>query len=68
MLYAAIYGYGEVVELLIKGGVDLSATDEDGRTALHYAAMLGYEPIVELLTKGSADLSVRDSDGRTNLH
>ena len=49
-------------------GTDVTATDEDGRTALHWAAGQGHGDSVTLLLDWGADVAMKDGDGRTALH
>ena len=50
LLYlAARNGYDHIVEYLIKIGVDLNKTQNNGSTALHGAAFYGHESTVKLL-------------------
>eukprot|EP00897_Mesotaenium_endlicherianum_P005923 jgi/Mesen1/5359/ME000267S04506 len=54
-----------VADLLDRGGVDASAVDYDGRSALHLAASEGRYDAVELLVARGADVDVRDRWGNT---
>lgn len=45
-----------LVEYLIDKKVDLEATDENGRTALHNASLLGHIDIVKILCKNGAQI------------
>jgi len=49
-------------------GLDVSAKDAEGKTALHYAAMTGNKPVLELLIQLRADVNCTDLRGRTPLH
>ncbi|CZR64683.1 uncharacterized protein PAC_14581 [Phialocephala subalpina] len=65
LLWAAVQGHEDVVELLLnKANVD--ARDIDGRTPLSYAAKNGHTAVVQLLLN-NANVDAGDSDGRTPL-
>ncbi|KIJ43796.1 hypothetical protein M422DRAFT_252698, partial [Sphaerobolus stellatus SS14] len=50
LYWAAKYGHGEVVELLLKTGVvDPNVKDEHGFTPLHWAASNSHREVSELL-------------------
>jgi len=53
-MYAADGGHTEIVEILIAGGVDVNAKDDDGITALRLAARRGYTEIEDLLETAGA--------------
>lgn len=55
------------VELLIEAGADVTATNDQGDTALHIAASLpeGAPPIIDLLLDHGASLEVENADGIT---
>jgi hypothetical protein len=67
LIYASIYGYKEIVELLVKKGVDISIQDKSGFTALTYALEHGYKNIVEILIQAGADINAKDNCGFTAL-
>ncbi len=67
LMWAAIAGRAEAVELLIKRGADVNFAGQDGGTALHGAAFLGHEKVVESLLKGGAKSSVANKSGSTPL-
>ena len=54
LLGASRNGQKDVVELLLKGGADVNAIDEDGRTPLMRASRYGHKDVVELLKKYGA--------------
>lgn len=59
----------KVARLLDQGrGVDLDATDQEGRTALHVAVRNLDESLVLLLLQGGADPSIKDLRQMTALH
>lgn len=67
--YAArqVDGHVEAMELLLEAGVDITATDRDGRTPMHYAAAAGNEAVIRLLYAKGALLEGKDGDGLTPL-
>ncbi|MFC1563373.1 ankyrin repeat domain-containing protein [candidate division KSB1 bacterium] len=48
--YAAIKGYADVAQELIKSGIDLNAKDIYGYTALYYAGKHGNKDVADILT------------------
>lgn len=55
------------VQQLIDQGVDVNATDEIGKSALHWAA--GAEPaVISVLLAAEADVNAKDQWDRTPLH
>jgi ankyrin repeat protein len=55
------------IELMLAQGLDINATDNRGRTALHGAALQGYDDVVGMLVAKGADLTAPDRDGYTPL-
>ncbi|KAJ9554962.1 hypothetical protein OSB04_009576 [Centaurea solstitialis] len=66
---ASFKGHTEVVEILMKKGVDIDidARDEDGYTALHCAVESGHVDVLELLVKRGADIEARTNTGVTAM-
>lgn len=58
----------ECVRLLLEGGADVDAANDQRMTALHYAAQAGAEPMVRLLVDAGAQVNVQDVAGLTPLH
>jgi uncharacterized protein len=56
------------VKVFISRGVNIDATDSQGRTALSYAAQFGNAEIAQLLLDARASPDLRDSLGGTALH
>ena len=63
-LYAAARA-GEVQTYLRRAGAELSATDQEGRTALHLAARGGDVASIRRLLAAGADPCAVDGDGNT---
>jgi hypothetical protein len=66
LTWAATWGRTEVVELLLRKGVDPSGKDDDA-TALHFAAAYGHMDIVRLLLRYGASLEALNSYDGTVL-
>ena len=58
---------GIVYQLLVKGIIDVNATDENGLTALHHAAENSDQKLVQVLV-GHADVNATNPNGITPLH
>ncbi|GMH45141.1 hypothetical protein BSKO_13098 [Bryopsis sp. KO-2023] len=65
---AAWVGNFMIVRELIRGGANVNATSEDGRTPLHVAAIGSSPDIVQELIKAKCDVNAKDSEGWTPLH
>lgn len=63
--HAVIEGCLNIVEVLLKKGVDCSPKDDEEWTPLHYAVQNYNADIVELLLKYGADINAQDSNGNT---
>ena len=66
LMFAADFGFPEIVCLLLNYGADVSIQDGDNRTALHNAYSQQNTVCVELLLNG-ADPNIQDADGGTPL-
>ena len=67
LLWAAVTGRAEAIELLIRRGADVNAAGRDGGTALHAAAFLGHEKAVDVLVRNGAKVNAANSSGETPL-
>lgn len=65
--YACAGGHKEVVEFLLKNGVDLAYGGGDGQTPLHWAAIFGRLEMVKLLLQHNPPLESRNMYGGTVL-
>jgi len=68
LLWAAIEGHENVVELLLRNGADVNRQDNCGVTALSLAARKSSVERVSMLLKYGASVSVTDNEGMTALH
>jgi len=66
LTWAATWGHKDVVELMLRKGVDAGSEDGDA-TALHFAAAYGHMDIVRVLIAHGASLETRNSYGGTVL-
>ena len=57
----------EAIELCIKAGADINATNATGQTALHAAAQAGSDKVVEFLIAKGANVNAKDQKGNTPL-
>jgi uncharacterized protein len=57
----------EAIQLCLDQGVDISAKDSRGQTALHGAALKGYDQVVAFLVEHGAKLDLKDNRGLTAI-
>ncbi len=57
----------EIVNMLLKNGVEINAQNEEGRTALMYAVSEGSKELTEILIKNGANVNLKDINGDTAL-
>jgi len=65
LTFACLSGTAEVVELLLKSGAEVNATDRMGRTPLMAASSVGNFEAVKLLLKAGAHVQAEDKFGVT---
>lgn len=61
-------GHEDIVQLLLKRGASVQATDQNNNTLLHLAKQGGHYTIVELLLKEGAEIEAVGQDKFTALH
>ena len=66
-MYACKSGHALVVQELIKSGIDKSATDNEGSSALVIASGYGRTNVVEILLGEGFDIDSTDKYGETSL-
>jgi len=70
LMTASLYGHEGCVRLLLESeAIEVNATDDIGRSALHWAADFGRLAIAKRLLERGADLTLRNRDlyGKTAL-
>ena len=67
LMWAAVKGQTEAIQLLIRRGADVNSLSQDGGTALHAAAFLGHEGAVDVLVQNQAKVNARNNRGNTPL-
>ncbi len=67
LMWAARYGYLDIVNILIECGVNVSMGDVDGNTSLMRASYNGHLDVVKALIAAGVDLESKDDDGMTAL-
>lgn len=60
-------GREEIVELLIKNGVDINSRNKNGQCALDIAVEKGFGKIVEILMLNGANPKVENKNGKTAI-
>ena len=65
---AAHGGDAEILETLLRHGLEVSRADGDGRTPLHFATMKTHRAAVRLLLEHGAEVDRADGDSLTALH
>ncbi|XP_023022675.2 E3 ubiquitin-protein ligase mind bomb 2 isoform X1 [Leptinotarsa decemlineata] len=65
---ASHQGHVHVVELLLKCGASVNASDNDGDTCLHYAAFGNQPEVLDLLVKTGIEVNAANFSGCTALH
>lgn len=68
LMRAADRNATDVIQILIKSGTKLDATDNDGQTAMHYAAICDHLEATRILIAAGADPSIADHNGDTVKH
>jgi len=64
---SCIYGYLDIINLLVNSGASLIAVDENLQTPLHKAARSGYEAILDFLIEKMKSVEQKDKEGHTFL-
>ncbi len=67
LMWAAYFGYEDMVKLLLKHKANVNAKSNSGQTALVLAAVEGHKNIVQLLLEAGADATITNNQGRTAL-
>ena len=65
---ATLWGYVEVVRVLLECGADSSAQDNDEQSPLHYASFQENVKLARMLLEGGADLNAQDRNGQSPLY
>jgi ankyrin repeat protein len=69
LMWAAEKGRNKMaaMELFMRRGADINATDNSGWSALHFACAFGETDCAEFLVLHGAEMSLKDKEGRTAL-
>ena len=67
IIYAAVVGNSDIVELLIKSRAEINHRDKHGNTALFYAAGNGNVDVMEVLLENAARIDLDNRQGLTPL-
>ncbi len=67
LMEAVAYGHLDIVQVLIKAGIDVNAKDDFNETALIYAVRGDWVNIVKVLIEAGADTQVKDKSNMTAL-
>ena len=68
LLLATEKGHLDIVQLLIKTGIDIHQTDENGQNALHLASRYGHREIVQVLIDKGIYINQTDGEDWNALH
>lgn len=64
---AAYYGYGNLMEKMLKPDGDVNIKDRSGMTPLMHAAIGGHPEVVDILMRKGANINAKSTDGWTAL-
>lgn len=64
---AAISNKVNMLQYVLKNGIDINKIDKDGNTALIFGSKYGHLDVVKLLLKEDANQSIKNNDGMTAL-
>lgn len=64
-MWAAYKGYSSCVDLFLRWGANVYATDDQGFTALHWALVKGSQGSIQKLLEYGADRFAKNNDGKT---
>lgn len=68
LMLASKLNHYEIVELLLKKGVDVDSTNDEGKSALHIASAEGNDDIVYLLLQNDANVNLLDNNSKSPIH
>ena len=67
LMWGAMMGHIEILDVLIKAGADVNLKGEYNRTALILAVLKGHTEIVKALIEAGADVNAKDNGNMTAL-